>query len=115
MSDALSHFRSWIYKSGRAKDPNALPRGLADRRRGKVAETANEIKQRLDNQQAERNKEYAERENNKANIRLLIMNKGYDPDVVDMVKLAQPNWVKNNPPSHPEWIGKFEDPIAVPY
>ena len=43
------------------------------------------------------------------------MNKGYDPSEVTMVQLAQPNWTENNPPTHPELLGAFENTVYVPY
>ena len=115
MTDALSHFRSWIYKSGKAEDPNCR-NGISGGCRGKGSGIlATEIHNRLDKQSAERNDAYQKNEESKADIRLYIMNKGYDPAEVTMVQLAQPDWTENNPPTHPEWIGCFIKPIEVPF
>lgn len=115
MIDALSHFRSWIYKSGRAKDPKAREYA-SGRSMGKIYEPlATDIHRRLDEQAAQRNEVCRKREESKADIRLYIMNKGYDPAEVSMVHLAQPGWTENNPPTHPEWIGCYNKPIEVPF
>lgn len=117
MIDALSHFRSWIYKSGRAKEPRDSQKRFSGTEsiRGNNTYRATDIHRRLDSQTAERNAAYEDWENKKADIRLYIMNKGYDPSKVTMVQLAQPNWAENNPPTHPEWIGAFEEPVELPY
>lgn len=109
MKDTLTHFRSWIYKSGRAKDPNAIRTNTSgmDRKRGRLNERETEALKRLDRQLEERNARWEEFEKKKTDPRTYIKNKGYDPDTVTMVQIMRPDWCKNNPPTHPEWIGAF--------
>lgn len=56
---------------------------------------------------AERNAAYDQMKKNATKPDDYIRNKGYDPKVVKMSQVMNPNWVKDNPPTHPEWIGKF--------
>lgn len=115
MADTLTHFRSWIYKSGRAKDPNAKRESSSNGGIRGTAKTEHERRLEREAETAERNARYEANAKNAANVRLRIMNKGYDPEEVDLVKLAQLDFEKNNPPTHPEWIGKFEQNVEVPY
>lgn len=117
MEDTFSHYRSWIYKSGRAQDPNAASKNRATGGlRGTLGVKETEALKRLDIQIEERNKEWNKTEKSKISTDLYIRNKGYDPTVVRMVHLAQPGWCEKNPPTHPEWIGKFNaKPVEVPY
>ena len=37
----------------------------------------------------------------------LFRNKGYEPTDCSHQQLYDPEWLENNPPTHPEWIGRF--------
>lgn len=115
MSDTCTHFRSWIYKSGRAKDPNSS-RSVHKARR--IA-TEVEDRARRDQETKERNARYALNERLAQRPDDMIRNWGYDPSEVKMNQVMNPIWRKNNPPSHPEWIGSIipvkEQTVEVPY
>lgn len=118
MTDTFSHFRSWIYKSGRAKDPNAKQ---SVRESTKLRIKATEAQKRTDRDQkiAERNARYALNEKLKYSPEDKIRNWGYDPNEVRLSQVMNPNWREKNPPTHPEWIGLIvttkEQTVDVPY
>ena len=107
MADTLTHFRSWIYKSGRAKDPNA--------RHGDNTSVGQRGRKRDESlrQTVERTARWKEYERNKTAPDDYIRSKGYDPKDVTMVQLMQPGWIDNNPPTHPEWITPSPSPASV--
>lgn len=102
MVDAFTHFRSWIYKTGRAKDPEALKTKNKYGRTGKSYSV-----EKLNLEQEERNARWNEMADKKMSPELFIKNKGYDPENVTIVQIMRPGWCENNPPTHPEWIGKY--------
>lgn len=102
MVDAFTHFRSWIYKSGRAKDPASLKAQNKNGRSGKSYSV-----EKLNLEQEERNARWKEMTDKKMPPELFIKNKGYDPENVTIVQIMRPGWCENNPPTHPEWIGKY--------
>ncbi|MDE7421743.1 MAG: DUF4373 domain-containing protein [Muribaculaceae bacterium] len=98
MIDTFSHFRSWIYKSGRAKDPNAQRHT-----RGKSMEEDRAEKDRAID---ERNQRYAENERTSQRTDDYIRSMGYDPADLGKYryKVMDHRWREKNPPTHPEWI-----------
>lgn len=108
MSDTLTHFRSWIYKSGRAKDPKSVNnRNNENGVRGKRSSVESYSMGSLEKQMAERHQRWDKAEKSKVRPDDYIKNKGYDPAMVTILQLMQPHWCENNPPTHPEWIGKY--------
>lgn len=117
MIDTFSHFRSWIYKSGRAKDPNAIANKQGGSPRGVLnLEHEREIR---DKEIQERNTWYEETERKRTSPEEMIKNWGYDPLQVRLSQVMNPNWRRLNPPTHPDWIGtiiKTEvETIDVPF
>ncbi len=120
MIDTFSHFRSWIYKSGRAKDPNSsqskLPYGNI-----RLKKTLEEERKERARDIAIRNERYAEMARKKEHPYDFIRRLGYDPEELgkDCSKVMNPQWRKNHPPTHPEWIVISQhseaQPIEVPY
>lgn len=109
MEDTFSHFRSWIYKSGRAKDPKSTTsNGNKGKTSVNLSKADAEALERLDRQIKERNEEDYRQKRTKRDPSLYIKNLGYDPEVVGMAQAGYEGWRANNPPTHPEWIGKFE-------
>lgn len=108
MEDTFTHFRSWIYKSGRSKDPNSNSRNrVSGGFRGNMSRKETDALKRLDIQIEERYKRWEKTAKSSMSPNAYIKNRGYDPEAVTMVNLAQPGWCEKNPPTHPEWIGKF--------
>jgi len=103
LADALQHFHSWIMQ--RVEDRQ--PYKKEDMK--KISESRRESLRRenMDKEIKDREGKFEERQKQKVNPADYIRNKGYDPAVVTMVKLMQPHWQEENPPTHPEWIGQF--------
>lgn len=120
LRDAMSHFRSWMKKSGLAGSKSVAdiqtttPTTKAEQR---------ELKRRLeiDRRHEERKQNYDRMEREKISTADYIRNKGYDPEKVTMVMMMKPGWMESNPPTHPEWIGKYgkkqpeEATVDVPF
>ena len=117
MSDTFTHFRSWIYKSGRAKDPNGKVTHTTENPRRRTSDA--EAREKREKETAERNERYALFERSKCKPEDMIRNWGYDPRIVRLSQVMNPNWRRNNPPTHPEWIGTIipvvEQTVEVPY
>lgn len=111
MNDSFAHFRSWLYRSGKAKDPNSsVNRNSENCTRGKKTGMDSFVYDRSyqDKEIAERNARYAEHQKKIITADDFIRNKGYDPAKVRIVQIMQPHWCEKNPPTHPEWIGKYK-------
>lgn len=107
LEDAMRHFRSWAKTCGILVKP-----GSQDQKnyRGSTKMAVRDTKQREEREKSreERQQRYIQAERNKTTPDNYIRNKGYDPEQVTMVMLMRPGWLAENPPTHPEWIGKFE-------
>lgn len=118
MKDTFSHFRSWIYRSGRAKDPKASQSDQKSRSvRCKTSDAENRAQR--EKETAIRMARYAENERTKHSPDDYIRSLGYDPSVVRLKQVMNPNWCINNPPTHPEWIVERKSTkvqtLEVPY
>ncbi len=120
MEDTFSHFRSWIYKSGRAQDPNTPQNKQATgSTRGKYNES--EYQAKKDIERDERKARYEKNEKTKDDPGTYIRSLGYDPDELGKNRnmVFDWRWREKNPPTHPEWITSplMEEykPVEVPY
>ncbi|MCM1490474.1 MAG: DUF4373 domain-containing protein [Muribaculum sp.] len=106
LEDVMRHFRSWLKTSCILVKPDSKN---AKKTQVCNSATQREIKRReeSDRRQELRNAEYKKQQENKTTPNDYIRNKGYDPEKVTMVMLMKPGWQENNPPTHPEWIGRF--------
>lgn len=120
LRDTMSHFRSWMKKSGLAGSKTVAdiqtttPTTKAEQRELKR-------RQEIDRRHEERKQNYDRMQREKMSTADYIRNKGYDPEKVTMVMMMKPGWVESNPPTHPEWIGKYckkqpeETTVDVPF
>lgn len=107
IEDAMRHFRSWAKTCGILVKPDSQgPKS----HQGLTKVAVRDAKQREEREKSreERRQRFIQAEKNKTTPDNYIRNKGYDPAHVTMVMLMKPGWVAENPPTHPEWIGKFE-------
>ncbi|MBO5445370.1 MAG: DUF4373 domain-containing protein [Muribaculaceae bacterium] len=108
MQDAYKHFESWLYKSGLLKTKTDENRPRSSKK------TESEIRQQKDAEINARNEEYQRRETNSRKPEEWVRNQGYDPQEVTLLQLMSPGWREQNPPTHPEWIGKdITEPVEV--
>lgn len=97
LQKAMNHFFCWLIKYYVSTNEFKSSQGNREARR--IARNEEERKLRIEN--------YERMEKNKITPDNYIRNKGYDPAEVSMAKLMRPGWMENNPPTHPEWIGKY--------
>lgn len=104
--DAKSHFYLWMENNNYLKK-RMLTKGEPGPRADKVNIKEEKYREQRDRRIAERQEEYKRMEQNRTSPDDYIRNQGYDPKQVTMVMICQPGWKENNPPTHPEWIGKY--------
>lgn len=97
MIDAKSHFRSYLRKMQSINSGNRRSRGTNLSERLRVS----------DREQLERQKEYNKTTSKAQSADNYLRNQGYDPTECTFRQIGDPEWIKDNPPSHPEWIGRF--------
>lgn len=100
LDDAMVHFRSYVMKSSKTNSCTASQKASADKLAKEEARRHEET--------VERNRKYDERRANSGSPDNTIRNMGYEPSVVG-VKCFDPNWRDDNPPTHPEWMGKYKN------
>lgn len=99
--DAKTHLRSFLLKQ---KDLSAPELFIAV----KKTQKAGNRRESIDEQMERREAEYRKMMETSQSADNYIRNYGYDPANVDMLKAGNARWRKENPPTHPEWIGKFD-------
>lgn len=103
--DAKEHFFSWVLKYHKGTTSSDVVAHTGTTRNSSQRES--QYQEFRERQRVEREQKHLQMIKQSTSTADYIRNKGYDPAVVDMVKLMQPGWVENNPPTHPEWIGQF--------
>ena len=105
IKDAFRHFRSYVRKiKEKAYDsPRRLTVKSAKNTGGKRSDNINN----LDSQIQERKEASENMERNAQTYDNYFRNLGYEPSQCTFIEVGDPEWRKDNPPSHPEWIGLF--------
>lgn len=104
IADAKYHCRNYINK---ILSNDKVRQNKARRQGGKVLEKETENIKRSEMEQKKRREESETAAQNSQSGDNIFRNKGYEPHECTMRQLYDPEWIENNPPTHPEWIGRF--------
>lgn len=108
MIDAAKHCCSYIRKM--LEDPKSktdIKKGNASPITEKLSKEETERLKQMDRDREKKIQETPKPMNSRLVMENTYRNKGYEPNSCQMRLLYDEEWLRNNPPTHPEWINRF--------
>lgn len=105
LSAAWTHLRGYVRKIKSNATAAPSKRGKQSPVTERLSEAETEYLKDLD-RKAEKQRSEAKRDRSQSPDNY-YRNRGYEPSCTPMPNLFDPEWTAANPPTHPEWIGKF--------
>lgn len=104
MNDAKSHFRSYLKKILNNAPAAHIHKSPVNMRLSKKETDRLKLS---DKEREKKLRETAGHDLISQSADNYFRNRGYVPGECTFRQLGDPDWIKNNPPTHPEWIGHF--------
>lgn len=107
--DATKHCRSYIRRCLEGSKKTGTKKGGVSPITEKLSVVETEILKEMDRKREEKKKEMGKPMNSRLVVENYYRNRGYEPKSCLMKNLNDEEWLRNNPPTHPEWIGRFPE------